>query len=378
MIAAPVFAEITVSGDVEMMYSYDLAGDDGMETFGDDAGNSVSLDLGIAIGEFTTLNATLDADAEFYDEQDSDNDSDPTVTLGGWSVTQDVTGALGLDGMVTFTAEMGDVSFSGMQYTDELDALTDSDNDYGTDMDGSYFDYLLTFGLMDMITVEFGVFPLSYSSDALSGADGQFGVNVYGVFGPASVASYLAINSGMVDMAINGALDFSPVTAGFQFQIRDLEADIDADMESYVYVTYTSDFGLEATLEYYGYTMLTDMDMDLAADAAYTIAIAEGMTADADFGASNILEADGSELTFNAGVGVSYAMSTIVELHANFDCNNITNEAADNLELNVGTTLSIDSMTYSLDYTMDTDGETDYLSSDDTIHQIMFLATASF
>lgn len=401
LLAAPVFAEITVSGQVEFVYEHELSDNEAYDTYEDDDANSISFDLGIEIGEFTTLNTALAADME-------DDDGQSSVYLDGWSVTQDVTGALGVDGPITFSVEMGDVSFSGTQYTDEFDALTsfdDEDQIYGEDMDGGAVDFTFAIGIMDMVTVELGFFPATFAdsitnndSDGTDDTDDtaddetatdvladQFGINIYGVFGPVSLATYLVVSDGDMDMEINGLLDFAPVEVGFQLQIVEMEDDnalfyeddgvtllgLSAmDMQSYVYVTYTSDFGLEATVEYFGYTMINNFDMEFAVDAEYEIAVGSA-TVDANWGAFDML----SDLDMEIGVGVSYPVSDAVELHAGYDIVYLLTDIANSMEINIGSDLEIGAMSYSVDYTLETE---DSDNGDELQHTVAFYGAVSF
>jgi len=377
MLSAPVFAEITVSGDFEIYYEHEFSDDAAAETYEEDNGNSLSLDLGIMIGEYTTINTGL---AVSYEETDTDAEY---VMLDGWSVTQDITGALGVDGPVSLSVEMGDAGFDGKQYTDELDPVTDDDSDYATeDTNGGIVDFLVTIGLMDMITIELGILPATYADSVMVGEDhdvagtvaaaNQFGFSVYGVFGPASLAAYFVTSDGAQDMELNGLLDFAPVEVGFQLQI--VELDTDADLESYLYATYTSDFGLEATVEFWGMTMISDMDIDLAVDAAYAIEVG-GATVDANWGLMNLLESGTTEMDMEIGVGVSYPVSDVVELHANYDIESLLGDAAESMVINVGSDLTVGAMSYEINYEL---GTADSDGGEDMTHTLSVYATVSF
>jgi hypothetical protein len=109
--------------------------------------------------------------------------------------------------------------------------------------------------------------------------------------------------------------------------------------------------------------------MDLAADAAYSIEVSEGLTTEAWFGAETMI----SDMNLYVGLGVYYQMSEVVELHAEYDIEQLA-EVADTMVFNVGSDLSIDSMTYEIDYTLDMNEG----GADATTHTVSFLATASF
>jgi len=378
MLAAPVFAEITVSGEFEMYWSHEFTEDEATQDYDNDNENSAELDLGVEVGDFTTVSMTLLTEPTVGDVQSA-------VAVDAWKISQDITGALGMDGAVDVTLATGDLTFDGKQYVGDFDEWGEFDTG------ANDVDFMVTLGLMDMITVELGLFPYSYAGPS---DDFDFGINVYGVFGPVSIAaSFVKENaadaedviwddSGIVsttNMEINALIDLAPVTVGAQVQVYELEDDADmydTDIRTMLAAEWASDFGLTLTVEQYMYYMIADFDLDMDLDfaAEYTTG---ALTVDAYFDTEYILESNtGTERNMEVGGGVSYDISDVVEAHLNVDIDNLS-EVADNLEINPGFDLTIGAMSYSIDYTLATQAEVTG-SEDGMDHTVSVYAAVSF
>ncbi len=418
MLAAPVFAEITISGEFEALWEHEFTETEATDSYDDDDENSAELDLGIAIGDFTTLSANILAEMN--------DGAEKVLSLDSWELTQDITGALGADGPITFELSVGDLSFEPKQYVTDY-------HEFGEfDCEGGDIDFIASVGLMDMVTIDLGIFPSTYKSDNF-----DFGVTAYGVFGPASIGvsftreyttpvtavaaqdaftetwtqgavTYThtfdaieevdAVTGGVAtDMELNALLDFAPLEVAAQLQVMNLEDDTDEDMQVMLAATFTSEFGLEATLEYFLTEMFTDLDMDLRIAADFTTG---PVTFDVNFDVYQLMESNkvittddkdtpadtSDDVNYDVdarllalGAGVSFAATDVIELHVNFDINNLT-EASDSIEFNVGSDLTIGAMSYSVDYTLATgnDGTYDDNFYGDTDHTISVLAKVSF
>ena len=379
MLAAPVFAEITVSGEFEMLWSHEFTEDVAGQTYVDDNENSVELDLGVEVGEFTTVSMTFLAEPTVADVT-------AAVSVDAWKISQDITGALGMDGAVDVTVATGNITFDAKQYVADF-------HEFGEyDTAGNSVDFMVTLGLMDMLTVELGLFPVSYAGPS---DDFDFGVNVYGVFGPVSIAASFvkendtAVASNVADaiadgdptklvdvesaIEVNALIDLAPVTVAAQVQVYDLEDDAqDTDMQALLAAEWASDMGLTITGEYYATEMLSDLDMDFRFAAEYVMG---AVTLDANYDVYQILEATTNVRTMEVGAGVSFAASEVVELHVNFDITDMS-EVADNMEVNVGSDLAIGAMSYSIDYTLATKAET--VTEDGMDHTVAVYAAVSF
>ncbi len=378
MLAAPVFAEITVSGEFEMLWSHEFTEDVASETYTDDNENSVELDLGVEVGEFTTVSMTFKAEPTVAVPK-------ANVAVDAWKISQDITGALGMDGAVDVTVATGNITFDAKQYVADF-------HEFGEyDTDGNSVDFMVTLGLMDMLTVELGLYPVSYAGPS---DDFDFGVNVYGVFGPVSIAaSFVKENDAAVATSVskvkpgdstklvdvesaievNALIDLAPVTVAAQVQVYDLEDDAqDTDMQALLATEWASDMGLTITGEYYVTEMLSDMDMDFRFDAEYVMG---AVTLDANYDVYQILEATTNVRLMKVGAGVSYAASEVVELHVNYDITDMS-EVADNMAVNVGSDLAIGAMSYSIDYTLATKAEVP--GEDGMDHTVAVYAAVSF
>jgi hypothetical protein len=188
LIAAPVFAETGFSGAVEFKYGTDF------DNFDTDTGNDTTISLDGKVGEFSTISVGIEADG----------DSAATATL--MTLSQDVTGALGIDGPVSFTYKMGKQTYSPADYSGVAGyedagidakigqkwAAGDTAVEFTTD---SMLGTVLTFGFADMIMLDVAVYPASYFeiADPIFGEVDTYteiGINLYGTFGPAQVSAY--------------------------------------------------------------------------------------------------------------------------------------------------------------------------------------------
>lgn len=321
MISAPLFAEITVSGEFEAQMSYEFNDTLYSEEYLDastplvgtqDGDNDIQFNIETKIGEFTSIDVDIDAEAG----QD--------VFFNEMSLTQDFTGALGLDTPVTLSYTIGNSDGEAYQYYDELDPVAL--------IGGNELDLNFTIGLMDMVNVQLNLVPSSYTEDA-AGADrgNEFGVAAYGVFGPASVAvSYMYTDKAIAGTDIdddllrntgvefNTVLDFSPVTVSAQLQMFNLNDDTNAlgtHIRSYVYAAYAMDMGL---------------------------------TLGANF--NNVSASDNeTEEYIGFGADISYAVNDMWNVDAYVDVTD-SEEIVDSLEYGVGTDYTLDGATYGLDF----------------------------
>lgn len=376
MLATPVFAEITVTGDFSAEMSYEFSDSTYDEAYinqgdvfvgSDEGDNDIDFNFDANVGEFTTLSVGVDAEAG------------GNVELGELSVTQDLTGALGIDGPISFSFTIGDSDFEAKQFCDENDPITLVGN--------TPLDLNLTIGIMDMINVGLGFVPSSYFGDNIKrlnykeeSAPGagdevpfrngaEFGITVDGVFGPASVAiSYMytdkpgahgldwfdgkdddddfteyLLESGGLEL--NAVLDFTPLTIKTQIQLYNFNDDyLDQGMfvQTYSYVSY-------------------DLDMGLTFGANFKSLNAPDTTLNDSY-------KDGE---YGFGVEVAYAVSENANVDASIDFTDVS-EFADSIEVGIGGDVTLDGLTYGLDYELETDAIVD------TTHKVIFSLECSF
>lgn len=118
ILAAPVFAEVTISGDIDFGFSSDFAapedatGEDGKDGFAYKV-DDLDLDITATVDEFTTVDFSLNFDQAIIDGLiDTDDDGDVTFATGNtipgsFKVKTDVTGAFGIDSAADVTLITG-------------------------------------------------------------------------------------------------------------------------------------------------------------------------------------------------------------------------------------------------------------------------------
>ena len=100
MLAAPVFAEITASGDADLRWGFNA------DSYSEYTDNDLDVNFGITVGEYSSVNVQLSAINDLPEVETADG-SNNTVTLDNMTVSQDVTGALGLELPVTVAVKFG-------------------------------------------------------------------------------------------------------------------------------------------------------------------------------------------------------------------------------------------------------------------------------
>jgi hypothetical protein len=313
ILAAPVFAEVTASGDVD--FRFGMNGD----VYAEKNDNDVTLNLGATIGDFTSVTVEMSATNE-TGESDA-------VTLDQMVLTQDVTGALGVDAPVGVAMSFGVTDFMPKQYQAVAGY---GDFEYDDDMADPYTYNVIgeagtimtkaSISIVDMVTVDVAMYEpgVEFMSDAM-----QFGINAYGTFGMVDASvSYLKFADEMFSIGVNAAaapVDGLEVGAGFT-QAND-------GTETY------SAFGVSA---------------------AYTI---DALTAGVAM--KSIMSSVDSPLEFgdvtNYAVNVNYMVTEELKAFAaakiTGDMSPVDTDLADTLGYEVGASYVLDGVTYSLGYT---------------------------
>jgi len=178
IVAAPVFAEVTASGDIDLRFAYNA------DNYQEDSDNDVDVKLGATLSDFTSLSFNLSA---INDVEADDN----AVTLDDVTLTQDITGALGVDAGVGVAMTFGISSFEpkeyqgvagygDFEYADESGDFMIGDVDVMNILDPGTIMTQASLSVADMVTVDVAVYEpgAEVASDFM-----QYGINAYGTFG---------------------------------------------------------------------------------------------------------------------------------------------------------------------------------------------------
>ncbi len=218
ILAAPVFADVTASGKVtyDFMYAPDYA------EYMDSDDNKIDLDLGGTVGDYTSIGANLSAAYGTSDDTTTGLwDVTGDVTLDALTLTQDVTGALGVDSPVSVAYTIGKTDFGPVEYQGVA-----GKNDLEYTYDGVGGDTIMTklsFGVQDMVTID--TYLYSGADLDIMGDDGIIGVNAYGTFGMVDASvSYIVVDPDTSVFGVNGAatvMEGLTVGAGLESEMAD-------------------------------------------------------------------------------------------------------------------------------------------------------------
>ncbi|MBF9018067.1 MULTISPECIES: hypothetical protein [unclassified Oceanispirochaeta] len=338
LVAAPVFAETGFTGSVEFKYGTDFS------DFATDTGNDTKISLDGKVGEFSTISVGIEAD----------ENSNASATL--MTLSQDVTGALGVEGPVSFAYKMGKQTYQPADYSGVggyEDAGRDAKIGQGYEADDTDFTTnsmlgtVLTFGFADMIMIDAVVFPASYFEKAADAANGyfdadnfaEFAVNAYGTFGPAQVSvyytmsnlSYLADSDGD---AIDEAGDMIGANLGLVIDALSVgvlwETDLEKDFQAATGVTGTK-----------------PMNTEIGIAAKYVIgSVTPGIAFKTAF-------YDGSDFAADSGLGlnVTWAAAEMFNVTAAVKNSFVFDDLGDTLGYEVGVDYTLDGVKYSIGYT---------------------------
>ena len=188
LLVAPAFADPTFSGEFKYTMVYDL--DDDAKTADqpwEKVGSKASIAFGTDLDDFTSVTAEMKAD------------EDKEVKVQNLILSQDLTGVLGIEGPVTFSYKLG-----VQDYEVQNNAIMgDADAKVGTMVvladdatadnprkgsDSKLFGFVSTIGIMDVLNIDVVAYPETLLDDMKN--DEEFGVNVYGTFGPVALSAY--------------------------------------------------------------------------------------------------------------------------------------------------------------------------------------------
>ena len=343
VLAAPAFAEVTASGEVNYYWMFNA--DDYAEAIDT---NDVVLDLGATVGEYTSISAEFEAETDLsgpfvtdrellgYDENgdavygEKNGSADTPVNMNKVTLTQDITGALGINGPVSVAVTFGISDFDPVEYND----LTYWDFDRDGEMDPGTIMTKASFGFAEGMNLDLVMYE-----------DQAIGANFYGNF------------AGMVDLS---AYYLNNFTTGSWDYSDDVPADAD---DPYIFGANTAVAAMEgltvgAGFEYASWDTDTDTEYitHFGGSVVYTYdALTAGVgvwSSDSDSDAWG----DFAEETV-AAVNAQYALTEMVAI--NGAVGSVLDAGDDDFEdvvfYEVGTELYIDNVTYGAGYTLESD-----------------------
>ena len=175
ILAAPVFAEVTASGEVDFQWAFNA--DDYAEKIDS---NDMVLDLGGMVGDYTSIKAEFEGEYKDKDGSIGDGDvkEDGNVALNDATLTQDITGALGIDSPVSVSLTFGvsGVGDDPVNYNEIAgygDMSSDGQVDPGSIMTKA------SFGI-DTITADFSIWEdKNYAAEVYGNVADAADVSVY-------------------------------------------------------------------------------------------------------------------------------------------------------------------------------------------------------
>ena len=360
ILAAPVFAETGFSGSVDYNFGTDF------NTFTSGTDNSTAITLDGKIGEFSSISVGIEAD----------DDSDASASI--MTITQDVTGALGVEGPVSFAYTLGRQTYSPADYSGVAgyeDAGADAeigkswldDTAPGTYTTDSMLGAVLTFGIMDMVSLDVVVYPGTfYDYDDANGIGGiaavglldsplEFAANLYGTFGMVDASAYYVASKKAAFLeaddddtdtngnyfGFNAGVTLDSVKVGILF-----EAAPDQEV-----LTALGVFDTGMTVGNYG----------IAANYTWE-ALTAGLAFGSGFASETVYNVDGDEMTFaeasGVGINLTYALTEAsnVWAAAKFPLGTADSvDFADAMGYEAGIEASLDGVTYGVGYSKASD-----------------------
>ena len=325
ILAAPVFAEVTASGEVNFAWTFNA--DDYAEYVDT---NDMVLDLGGTVGDYTSISAEFEAEYEDVDGDLADTTgSSDAVSLNQATLTQDITGALGIDAPVSVAVTFG------------IDGLAGDPVNYNEV--AGYGDFCSD-GALDpgtlMTKVSLGVD--AFSIDAAMYEGNNFGVNAYG---------------NVADMADVSVYFFNEATAGWK-AIGDLTPVEPSVFGVNAGATVMEGLVVGAGMETASFDKIGDISSatSYGVSAAYTM---DALTAGVALSSLTYKDAPDFAEVATVAVNVNYAVNEMITAFAAVKSVLDAGDAdfEDVVCYEAGAKASIDSVTYTAGYTLGSDYE---------------------
>ncbi|MDF1568051.1 MAG: hypothetical protein P1P77_08530 [Spirochaetaceae bacterium] len=376
IVAGAAFAETdpVFSGSFSTYWAYSFAG----ETLSDDNSLGMSVALNATIDDFNTVSVSVGlADAMYWDDIYDDDkfyDADLGGTAGdngagvgtqtdsefgnrgdylrmnGFTLSTDLTGALGVDAPVSVTTKMGDFGFGTVNVANVAPLSTDVVG--GSGADGGV-GIALSIGVMDMVTLGTVVYPVNAFEDK----KGETGVTLQasGIAGMIDVAAYFIASewnyAGDVNNIDGDPVDDEGMNMGFSVKAMPVDG-----------LTVGAGFAYDMSG--------TNADGDkgiAAAQLDLAVSMIENLTAGLSFGAG-----DFSDLmpTSSIKASLSYALMDNVSVYGaigmGLDFNNF--EARD-LDYDAGLTTSLAALAIQVGFS----NNLDYKAPEDDFDDVLFV-----
>ncbi len=341
VLAAPLFAEVTVSGDVDYRFGYNA------DAYSEGSDMDFDAGLGIDLSDYTSISLNFSADNEV------DAADDNAVTLDNLVLTQDITGAMGMDGDFGVALSLGVSSFEPVEYNGVAGygdfEYSDEDGDNRYDLwnilDPSTVMTKASISVSD-VTIDAALYETG--SEVFDAP--QFGVNVYGTFGIVDASVNLlyvkaTVGEDLVSLGANfaaEAIEDLMVGAGMEMFLSDGEWFLNYGVSvGYTFDALSVGFAMKSDMESrdFGYEFMDVTDFAINVNymvteaakvfAGFKIAGDENPAVDTDFadafgyelGASYTLDvvtyslgwADGSDYVGQTGSAVDGAVFARVQ-----------------------------------------------------------------
>lgn len=333
ILAAPVFAEVTASGEVNFQFMTDF--DDNYSEVVDS--NDLIINLGGTVGEYTSISAEFEAefadtDGDLTDGLDDGDATSRAVSMNAATVTQDITGALGIQAPVSLAVTFGIDGFSPEEYND----MAYGDFDKDGEVDPGTIMTKFSIGIMDMVTIDAAYFE-----------EYKMGFNAYGTF------------ADMVDVSVYFLKDFT--TSAWDFSaIVPPDAEDPYAIGFNTGVTVMEGLKVGAGIEYGAW----DTDADIENAMAYGLSVVytgvEGLTVELGTNTTSYEDADDFAEQTSVKTGVAYALTDMFSVTGAFGVSALDagdDEFEDVVLYEVGAKAAIDGMTYNVGYALGSDYE---------------------
>ena len=328
ILAAPVFAEVTASGEVDFEWAFNA--DDYSEKVDS---NDMVIDLGGTVGDYTTISAEFEGEYAEDDGQIDGVDADgeditANVVLNDATLTQDITGALGIESPVSVALTFGvkGIGDDPVNYNEvaAYNFASDGELSPGTIMTKA------SLGI-DTFTVDLSIWE-----------DENFGIEVYGRAADAADVSVYYFSGDAV------AMEYGEMTAFEDKYVFGINGATDVLMEGLV---------VGAGMEMYGFKKIGDVSsfMYYGVSAAYTMdALEAGVSMGGEY-----IDIDDFEAAehMKIAANVTYGVNEMVDV---FACVGTLvdpgeEDAGDVIFYEAGAALGIDNVTYTAGYTLESD-----------------------
>ncbi len=341
LLAAPVFAEVSISGDVDFGWSSDFAapedqGEDGKDGFAYNF-DDVDLDFTCTVDEFTTATFSIEWDNAILEG------SEDAVIPGEVKVVTDLTGALGMDSAADVSLITGyHDDFSNQSY--QILTRREQEDVVDSDMDKS-----IVIGadvtVNDMYTITVGLNPTISTSEM-----GDLDLNQYGVPMAMFIGAYATIDALSVEAWYNmgQTMDTMDVTvAGETYTLSSVIFNSFGLSAAYAMPMDGMDFTFGAAFKMDSYSNI-DGDDESYDDATMAYAVSAKMVMgaiDAAVALNGTTEANDVDATMGLSMDAGYVVNDIVSVYAGLSFNDLNADdtyfgdkaaADDGMEANAG------------------------------------------